>query len=168
MSVIKQRELERFKKTRAGLIEFACILEQASPKVRDKIITEVASLDPSFLRAALKKVVFFEEIIYLDESILAELLSHVSPKLLAYSLSGMSPAFSKIILDSLAFRKMRQVQDEQEKMGKTSSSLAFGSQIQILKIARELEEKNKFNFELVDCPRFKSPGKQHLRLVGPK
>jgi flagellar motor switch protein FliG len=168
MSVIKQRDLERFKKTRAGLIEFACILEQANPKVRDKIISEVGSLDPSFLRAALKKVVFFEEIIYLDESILAELLSHVSPKLLAYSLSGMPPEFNKTILDTLDFRKMRQVQEEQEKMGKTSNSLVFGSQIQILKIARELEEKNKFIFELVDCPRFKSPGKHHLHLVDPK
>jgi len=168
MSVIKQRDLERFKKTRAGLIEFACILEQASPKVRDKIITEVGSLDPSFLRAALKKVVYFEEIIYLDESILAELLSHISPKMLAYSISEMSPEFSKVILESLDFRKMRQVQEEQEKMGSPSKGLVFGSQIQILKIARELEEKDKFVFELVDCPRFKARPNQHLRLVGSK
>jgi flagellar motor switch protein FliG len=168
MSVIKQRDLDRFKKTRAGLIEFACILEQANPKVRDKIIAEVGSLDPSFLRAALKKVVFFEEIIYLDDSILAELLSHVSSKVLAFSLSGMRPEFTKTILDSLDFRKMRLVQEEQEKMGKPSTSLVFGSQIQVLKIARELEEKNKFIFELVDCPRFKSRGRHHLRLVGSK
>ncbi|MFM8268559.1 MAG: FliG C-terminal domain-containing protein [Pseudomonadota bacterium] len=168
MSVIKQRDLQRFKKTRLGLVEFACILEQATPKVRDKIITEVGSLDPSFLRTALKKVVYFEEIIYLDESTLAELLSHISPRVLAFSLFGMSPEFCKSILNTLDFRKMRQVQEEQENLGKCSQGLVFGSQIQILKYARELEAKNKFVFELLDCPRFKVKSKKHLRLVGSK
>jgi len=168
MFTIKKRDLERFKKTRAGLIEFACILEQASPKVRDKIIAEVGSIDPSFLRAALKKVVFFEELIYLEETTLAEILSYASSKMLAYSIAEMDEAFCKKILGSLDFRKMRQVQDEQEKSGKISPNMTFGARIQILKIARELEAKEKFVFELVDCPRFKSNRKEHLRLVDSK
>lgn len=168
MSIIKQRDLQRFKKTRAGLIEFACILEQASPKVRDKIITEVGNVDPSFLRTALKKVVYFEEIIYLDESALAELLSHVSPKILAFSLIGMSTEFCKNIFEALEFRKMRQVQEEQEKNGKPSAGFVLGSQIQILRIARDLEAKEMLVFELLDCPRFKAQNKKRLRLVGSK
>lgn len=168
MFIIKQRDLERFKKTRAGLIEFACILEQASPKVREKIIAEVGGIDPRFLRTALKKVVYFEEIIYLEETTLAEILSHVSSKILAFSLTGMDEAFCKKILGHLDFRKMRQVQDEQEKSGQVSPNMAFGAQIQILKMARELEAKEKFVFELIDCPRFRDPRKEHLRLVDKK
>lgn len=168
MSVIKQRDLDRFKKTRQGLIDFAVILEQAAPKVREKIISEVRSLDPSFLRAALRKVVYFEEIIYLEESTVAEILSHVSPKILAFALAGMDEEFCKKILGNLAFRTMRQVQDEQEKNGNPSSGMVSGARIQILKTARELEAKEKFVFELLDCPRFKSQGKEHLRLVSSK
>lgn len=168
MSVIKQRDLQRFKKTRAGLIEFACIIEKASPKVRDQIITEVGNLDPSFLKTVLKKVVYFDEIIYLDEAALAEILSYVSPKLLAFAISGMTPEFCKVIFDTVDFRKMRQIQDEQEKSGSPSAALVLGSQVQILKIARELEAKDKIIFELLDCPRFKNENQKHLRLVKSK
>lgn len=165
MSVVKQRDLTRFKKTQQGLIEFACILEQAPPKTRDKIIQEVGELDPMFLAAALRKVVYFEEITLLDEAALAEILSHVSPKILAFALEGSEEEFSKKILETLSFRTMKQVMDEREKMGKSSPSMVFGAQVQILKIARELEAKNKIVFELLDCPRFRALNKSHLRLV---
>jgi len=165
MSVVKQRDLTRFKKTQQGLIEFACILEQASPKTREKIIQEVGNLDPKFLNAALQKVVYFEELIFLDESALAEILSHVSPKILAFALQGCEESFNKKILETLSFRTMKQVMDEQEKMGKSSNSMIFGAQIQVLKIARELESKNKVVFELLDCPRFQALKKKRLRLV---
>jgi len=168
MSVIKQRDLERFKKTRQGLVEFAVILEQAAPKVREKIISEVGSLDPSFLRAALRKVVYFEEIVFLEESTVAEILSHISPKILAFALFGMDEDFCKKILGNLAFRTMRQVQDEQEKNTNPSSGMVSGARIQILRTARELEAKEKFVFELLDCPRFKTKSKGQLRLVSSK
>ena len=35
-----------------------------------------------------------------------------------------------------------------------SEGLILGARRQILKIARSLEEKGKFEFELLDCPRF--------------
>lgn len=169
MSVVKLRDLERFKKTRAGLIEFACLVEQAAPKAREKIIEQVSQLDPTFLRMALRKVVYFEELIYLEDACVAEILSHVSPKILAFSIHGMEPEFAQKLLGYLGYRQMRQAQDEQEKMGKNPhDSMVLGARIQILKIARELEAKNKFVFELLDCPRFQKSEKKRLRLVSSK
>ena len=165
MAVVKQRDLTRFKKTQQGLIEFACILEQAAPKTREKIIHEVGKLDPKFLSAALQKVVYFEELVFLDESALAEILSHVSPKILAFALEDSEEGFTQKILETLPFRAMKQVMDEKEKLGKSSKSMIFGAQIQVLKIARELEAKNKIVFELLDCPRFQALKKKRLRLV---
>jgi len=166
MSAVKQRDLARFKKTREGLIEFALILEQAPPKTREKILKEVGEIDPSFLKAALKKVVYFEEIIYLDESVLAEVISHVSPRVLACALHGMQAAFEKQILETLSFRAMKQVLEEKEKMGQIRPSVVLGARTHILKAARQLEAKDKIIFELLDCPRFQAKKKKHLRLVG--
>lgn len=169
MSVVKLRDLKRFKKSRSGLIDFACILEQASPKIREKIISEVGKIDPAFLREALRKVVFFEELIYLDESVLAELLSHLAPKVLAYAISKSDKAFVDKITSTLSLKHRRLLQDELDSFSrKPAGSLVLGAQLQILKIARELENKNKFVFELSDCPRFKTKEKQHLRLVRSK
>jgi|688.fasta_scaffold277244_2 flagellar motor switch protein FliG len=169
MSVVKFRDLERFKKTRAGLIEFACLVEQAAPKVREKIIEQVSQLDPTFLRSALRKVVYFEELVFLEDSALAEILGHVSPKILAFALVDTEPEFSKKMMAYLGYRQMKQAQDEQEKMGKKpSEAMVFGARVQVLKIARELEAKNKFVFELLDCPRFQQTEKKRLRLVRSK
>lgn len=169
MQAVRPRDIQRFKKTRAGLIEFACILEQSPPNVRTKILEDVGQLDPSFLRMALRKVVYFEELVFLDESCLAEILSASSPKILAFALTGAEESFKKKIMGSLGYRKMRQVMDEQDKMGTPENGEVLGAQIQILKIARELEAKNKFTFELTDCPRFKqAPPRKHLRLVPQK
>jgi hypothetical protein len=69
----------------------------------------------------------------------------------------------------LSLRQRRQVLDELEGLAKKpAQSIILGAQLQILKIARELEAKNKFVFELSDCPRFKTKEKQHIRLVRPK
>lgn len=166
MSVVKLRDLKRFKKTRSGLIDFACILEQASPKAREKIILEVGKIDPAFLREALRKVVYFEELIYLDESLLAELFSHVAPRILAYALAKSDTSFTHRLTGLLSLKQKRQWQEEVESFSKKpGASMVTGAQMQILKIARELEAKNKFIFELTDCPRFKSKESHHLRLV---
>lgn len=169
MQAVRLRDIQRFKKTRAGLIEFACILEQSPPKVREKILEEVGQLDPSFLRMALRKVVYFEELVFLDESCLAEILTQASPKILAFALTHSEESFKTKIMGTLGYRKMRQVMDEQEKMGTPDSNEVLGAQIQVLKIGRELEAKNKFIFELLDCPRFKrATPRKHLRLVDKK
>lgn len=137
--------------------------------MREKILLEVGKVDPAFLRDALRKVVYFEELIYLDESLLTELLSHIAPRILAYALSKSEKSLFDKIMGLLALRQRRQVQEELDSLSKKpSATMILGAQLQILKIARELEAKNKFIFELTDCPRFKAKEKQHLRLVRSK
>lgn len=156
----------RFKKTRAGLVEFAKILEQAPAKLRQRIISDVGKSDPVFMRDALKKVVYFEELVYLDETITSEILSHVNERVLAYAFTGMDQEFIDKIISLLGYGKQRKLRDEQESLTKRpSENMVLGARMQILKIARDLETKNKFVFELVDCPRFKIKHRQHLRLV---
>lgn len=166
MGNVKLRDLERFKKTLAGTIEFASLIEQASQKNRERIIAEINELDPGFMRSVMKRVVFFEELVYLDEGIVAEILGRVSPKLLAFALAGMPEDFQKKILNHLSYRSMKETLDEQDKLSKKpSEQLIHGARSQVLRIARELEAKNKFVFELADCPRFKEKPSPKLKVI---
>lgn len=156
MPAVKKLDLSRFKKSMQGLIEFATLIEQASPARREKILRQSALVDSGFVSKALRKVVFYEELEYLEETILAEILCNTSPTTLAYSLRGMPESFRKHLFRHLGYRELRATMDEEEKMLKrVSEEFILGARKQILKIARALEKKNKFVFELADCPRFK-------------
>ena len=139
-----------------GIIDFAILLEQADQQQRDKILDQAQQEDSEFVYKVMKKVVFFEELVYLDEGIVAEILSKTSSKVLAYGLHGMPDEFRKSILKLIGHRELRLFKDEEEKMGsKVNPALVLGGQKQILKTARTLEAKNVFVFELISCPRFK-------------
>lgn len=156
MTAVKKADLYRFKKTMQGIIDFATLLEQATPRRRTRIVSELKVVDAPFLGLVMKKVVYFEELELLDEGILAEILSQTTPNILACAIKGMPDTFKKHLLKHLSYPGMKAVLDEEDKILKTASS-AFveGARRQILKIARELEKKNRFVFELAECPRFK-------------
>lgn len=138
-----------------GIIDFAILLEQADPAQRAKIIEQAEQQDSEFLYKVMKKVVFFEELQYLDDGILAEILSKTSAKVLAFCLQEVEPAFKDKILKMVGHRELRQFRDEEERMGgKINPALILGAQKQVLKTARTLEAQNKFVFELTACPRF--------------
>lgn len=148
--------LKRFKSSMQGMREFATLLEQSDPRSRDMIIESAEKEDARFLEQAMRKVVYFEELIYIEETILAEILSKVTPKVLAYALQGLSAEFETTLLKQLGFREKKLFQDERSNMtGTMSEAFVLGARKQILKMARTLESQNKFIFELADCPRFK-------------
>lgn len=149
-------QLERFKRSSEGLVEFAKLLEQATPKVREAILDKARQQDEKFVENALRKTVFFEELVYLDEGVLAEILGEAPPKVLAYALHGMPPEFRETMMKFIGHRRVREMKDEEEKLGDSPAiGLVLGARRQILKIARVQEAKDKFVFELLDCPRFK-------------
>lgn len=161
MQVPKKLNLNRFKKSMQGLIDFATLIEQADPSHRAKIIQQAESQDADFIHRVMRKVVYFEELVYIDESIVAEILSQVSPKVLAYALFGCPKEFQEAILKQIGFREKRLYDDELEKTGGSiASSLVLGAQKQVIKVARNLESKGKFVFELSSCPRFKEKKKK--------
>lgn len=139
------------------MIEFASILEQSAPENRKQIIAQVREQDPEFILLALRKTVFFEELHYLDESVLAEILSKTSPKLLAYALADVTVEFKEILLRQLGLKEHRELREEEEKLPspKPANRLIWGAKVQILETARKLEREGKFVFELDSCPRFK-------------
>jgi len=149
----KRLNLDRFKKSGQGLVEFATLIEQADPKQAETILEAARSVDPEFVHQALRKIVYFEEIIHIDENILAEILSQTSPKLLAFALYDKEESFQQHILRHLSLTDRRAVLDETEKMGKVSKPFIIGAQKHILRIGRELEAKGVLIFEAVDCPR---------------
>jgi flagellar motor switch protein FliG len=152
----KKLNLSRFKKNAQGIIDFAILIEQAEPANRDRIIEQASQQDEDFLRRVMKKVVFFEELIYLDETIIAEILSRTSAKVLAHALWKMPDEFRNKVLKQIGHRERRQFADEEERLTQTGNpSLSQGAQKQILKVARQLEAQDKFSFELTNCPRFK-------------
>jgi len=136
------------------MIEFATLLEQADPKNSEAILNAAMAEDPDFTQEALRKVVYFEEIIHLDETILAELLGKVSPKLLAFALHDRDENFRKKIIYHLSLSDRRAMLDEEDKMGtKIGRAFVLGAQKHILKFGRELEAKGVFSFEVLGCPR---------------
>lgn len=155
MQLQKRLNLSRFKKSMQGLIEFATLIEQADPSHREKIIAQAEAQDPDLLYKAMRKVVFFEELTHMEETIVAEVLSKISPKVMAYALKGMPEEFRSFMLKQVGFREKKMFQEEEERMGPTvGQALIVGAQRQILKQARQMEAQNKFNFELTSCPRF--------------
>jgi flagellar motor switch protein FliG len=149
-----QAYLSRFKNNDQGMIEFATLVEQADPPHREMILKAAEEEDPRFLSAAMRRVVYFEEMIYIDEMILAEILSKVSPKVLAYALRGTSEEFRKLLLKTLGHRELKQTRDEEDQVREdTPEALVLGARRQILKIARMLEAQQKFVFEVLECPR---------------
>lgn len=137
-----------------GLIEFASLIEQSDPRQRKAILKEVEEEDSDFLATVMKKVVLFEEIVVLDEAVLAEILSKVSPKILAYALQGMPEPFRKDILRHLGHRGTKLFVDEEQLLN-VSLERAFilGARKQVLKIARRLEAQNKFVLEVPSSTR---------------
>lgn len=156
-----QAYLNRFKNSDQGLIEFATLVEQAEPARRDMILQAAEKEDARFLATAMRRVVYYEELIYLDETIMAEILSKVSPKILAYSLRGMPQEFREKLSKGLGHRETKMLRDEEEQMKPdTGDALVLGARRQILKIARTLEAQQKFVFEATDCPRLNAKRKK--------
>lgn len=152
----KKLNLERFKKSSQGLIEFATLIEQSDPRSQNRILEQAKRQDEEFMYHVMKRVVYFSEIVYLDEAILAELLSKVSPKVLAFALVGTKAEFREKMLRNLSLRDRRTFEDESEKMGASpNTDFATGARKQILKAARRLEADNKFVFEVTNAPRLK-------------
>lgn len=140
-----------------GLVEFASLLEQSDPKHREAIMKEVEAEDPDFLATVLTKVVYFEELTALDETVLAEILSKVSPKILSFALHGMPEDFRKELLRHLGHRGTKQLLDEEQMWSKPPEpSFVLGARRQVLKIARLLEAQNKFVLEVRRAPRQKA------------
>ena len=103
----------------------------------------------------MRKAVFFEELIYLEDGILTEILAISPPKVLACALFKTSEEFRKKFKKNMDYRLYKSLQDEEEKLALCNNKLlALGAQKQILKLCRKLESKNQFIFSLDDCPRF--------------
>ena len=131
------------------------LIEQSDPKQRERILADVQSQDPEFLHDAMRRVVFFEELVFVEEGVLAEILSQVSPKVLAYAMQGVEEMFRNQLVKMMGHVKQRQIRDEEELMSDDlSEQFINGARKQVLKIARQLEAKDKFTFEVPDAPRF--------------
>ncbi len=151
----KRYDIRRFKAGREEMMAFVQLLEQASPTTRQLIISDVSIQDPAFLDDAMRKIVFFEELIYLEEGVLAEILA-ASPMIpLAYAIHGMEQNIRQSFLKLVGFRELQKLKDEDERIGNSPAPLLIhGAQKQILKIARKLEKEGRFVIDPHNSPRF--------------
>jgi flagellar motor switch protein FliG len=153
--------LKRFKNGPAGMRDFAMLIEQSDPQSREMILASAAEEDARFVEQAMRKVVFFEELTLVEETIITEIIAKISPKVLAFALQDMPKEFIETLTKHLGLRERRMLLDEQSNLSrKLSESFVLGAQKQILKTARAMEANNVFIFELTDCPRFKKKKKK--------
>ena len=158
MSSSNNINLERFKKNPQGLADLVLLIEQAGPTQQKRLIGQILDVDSEFLFQALRRVIFFEELVYLDEGVLAELLVQVNAKILAYALYGLPKEFREKLLKLMAMKEQRAVADEEEKLGEgtVAGSYVLGAQRQVLKVARHLEITMGLSLDLNDCPRLRT------------
>lgn len=150
----KKQDLDRFKKTMRGLIDFAILIEQASPKIRDRIISDTERDDKVFLSKVLRRVVYFEEMVYVDPNIISEIISRTTPRVVAYATFGMPPHEVNFFTRLMGIREFHEFKDELERMPNgVPRDFVLGAQRSLLKLARDLEAQNKFTFECPGCPR---------------
>lgn len=152
----KQLDIHRFKQRYGGEKQLAEILEQLLPKKREFFLQQLCKQDSCYHDLVIRKMVLFEDLIYLDEGTLAEILSTIPMKVLAYALKEVNGGGSirETVLKRLGYRELRQLQDETEKTGPNVSLwLVVGAQRQILKIARQLEKAEKIQLQIENSPR---------------
>jgi flagellar motor switch protein FliG len=160
MSSNKKLQWDRYKKTAQGITQFASLLEQADPPHRRKILSQLESEDPPFLAQVLKRVVFFEELIWIDSTILAEIFSKASPRLIITALENLPSEFREKIYKLLPYPLLKQVREGENKMLTVTTAESGEARKQILKFARELEAQNKFTFELSESALLLSRGRK--------
>ncbi len=150
----KKQDLDRFKKTMRGLIDFATLLEQAAPTMRERILHDVEKEDRVFLAKVLRRVVYFDELIYVDPNIISEIISRTTPRIIAFATFGMPPHHIAFFTRLMGIRETHEFREELEKMPHgIPRDFVLGAQKSMLKLARELEAQNKFTFECPGCPR---------------
>ena len=146
--------LKRYKKSKDGLLDFVSMLEQASESVRNNILAQVEKGDPEFFEQVRKKMIHFEDLAYLDELVLTEVLSAIPPKVLAFSLYGLSDEIKERFLKQLGFRESKMVEEEADKIDRNkAASIRKGAQKKVLQIVRELERKGKLAIDSSDIQR---------------
>jgi flagellar motor switch protein FliG len=149
LSYINTLNVRRFKRGLDGVTNFAALLEAASPETRTKIIEKMKIQEPDLLRSALAKVLAFEDIIYFDKPVLAEVLSVLPPKLLAFALNGVAENVRTELLSQISFKEKRQIKDEEERYPKgVPKGLVAGAQRRIIKTVRQLESAGKIIVEV--------------------
>jgi flagellar motor switch protein FliG len=153
MPQTRHYDLQRFKKSWNGMKELATFLEQTSAVRREEILTQLEYEDPEFFREIMRRVVFFEELIYLESGILMQILNGVSRRVLAQALADTPKEFRDAILGYLPFAAVREIQDEEERGGPLAKGTILAAQRRVLKCARDIEEENGVPLEVLDCPR---------------
>lgn len=154
MFIEHQLDIHRFKQCYGGERQLAEILEQLLPKKRESFLQQLQKQDPNFHDSVMRKMVLFEELIYVEEGTLAEILSATPMKVLAYALKEIAGAIRETVLKVVGYRELRKLQDETEKMGQNVPLwLVLGAQKQVLKIARSLEKAEKIRLEVEKSPR---------------
>lgn len=137
------------------MIEFATLIEQAAPKMRERILKDTEKEDHVFLGKVLRRVVYFEELTYIDPNIISEIISRTTPRLIAYATYGMLEKDIRFFTRLMGIREQHEFKDELERMSKgIPREFVLGAQRSVLKLARQLEAQNKFVFECPGSPRF--------------
>ena len=143
----KNPALVRFRGT-SGVLQFARLVEQASPKRRKVLLSIIEKDDPEFYTSVMKKVVAFDQLDHMDESTLEQIIMKTSPKTLAFALNDMPENFRSQLLGYFDRKERRMFKDEEDQLPRLLNGLSLGARKKILKIARKLEAEDKIVFEV--------------------
>jgi flagellar motor switch protein FliG len=120
-----------------ALVSILNNVDRASEKL---ILTELDAIDPEVAEKIRNQLFVFDDVVALDDRTLQRVLRNVVPKDLAVALKGVDEPVRDKFLRNLSERAAEDLVEEIEMLGPTRLSTVETSQMQLVKIVREMEE----------------------------
>jgi flagellar motor switch protein FliG len=120
-----------------ALVSILNNVDRASEKL---ILTELDALDPEVAEKIRNQLFVFDDVVALDDRTLQRVLRNVVPKDLAVALKGVDDSVRDKFLRNVSERASEDLVEEIEMLGPTRLSTVETSQMQLVKIVREMEE----------------------------
>jgi len=123
-----------------GVTALVSILNNVDRASEKLILTELDELDPEVAEKIRNQLFVFDDVVALDDRTLQKVLRNVVPKDLAVALKGVDDSVRDKFLRNVSERASEDLVEEIEMLGPTRLSTVESSQMQLVKIVREMEE----------------------------
>jgi flagellar motor switch protein FliG len=130
-----------------GLEPLVGMIARADRTAERVVLESLEERDPNLAEAVRAQMFLFEDIIYLDNRAIQQVLREVTPIDLATSLKGVAPEVRDKITGNLSTRAAENLLDELEILGRVRISVVEEAQAKIVAIIRRMEDKGEIDVQ---------------------
>ena len=126
-----------------GLEPLVGMIARADRTAERVVLESLEERDPNLAEAVRAQMFLFEDIVYLDNRAIQQVLREVTPNDLATALKGVQPEVRDKITGNLSTRAAENLLDELEVLGRVRISVVEEAQAKIVVISRRMEDKGE-------------------------